>query len=600
VLAVFGANHWWNTLKSLITIGLICILVLGSLNGQDAAQAAGFFNRSTTSGSKGSSSNPIKLGGKVSETSPPEVIQQLRGELEQYQPQVSILSPKQNEVLQDNTVSLRFQVKDLPLFKDEELALGPHLHVFVDNQPYTAVYDTSAPLVLNDLPPGTHTVRAFASRPWHESFKNEGAYAQTTFHIFAKTQDNSPNPDLPLLTYSRPQGNYGAEPIMLDFYLTNAPLHLVAQESAEDDIADWRIRCTVNGSSFILDRWQPIYLKGFRPGKNWVQLEYLDEKGNVVSNVFNNTVRLITYEPNGKDTLSQLTRGELSLVEAKGIVDPNYQPELPAPEPSPEPIQPPTPEATPAPEPTPPEPKIPVPTPTQTPEVDKLPQPIEPVLTSPTSDAVEAPATEAPTIPEPETNQEATPNAEPQPTETIAPTTKPKASEQPNPKKFFDRFRRPSPVPMPPAPKATPVPPTVTESPTPGLSLDENVPQVEEIPDASRPEPKPDSELAPLPGSESTTSSTPEDKVISPEPSQPEEAIVPKRKLETPTPEQSVKPNLNKYFDRFRRSSPKPQVAPDAQPSVQPATEPEAVEMPSTEAIPPEPEELPAQVTSPE
>jgi hypothetical protein len=145
--------------------------------------------------------------------------------------------------------------------------LGPHLHVILDNQPYQAVYDLDKPLVFEDLPPGTHTLRVFRLPPWHESFKNEGAYAQTTFHIFTKTTDNNPDPALPLLTYSRPTGSYGAEPIMLDFYLTNAPLHLVAQESADDDIADWRIRVTANGQSFVLDRWQPVYLKGFKRGK---------------------------------------------------------------------------------------------------------------------------------------------------------------------------------------------------------------------------------------------------------------------------------------------------------------------------------------------
>jgi len=39
------------------------------------------------------------------------------------------------------------------------------------------------------------------------------------------------------------------------------PLHLVAQDNPNDDIADWRIRCTINGNSFVLDRWEPVYLK---------------------------------------------------------------------------------------------------------------------------------------------------------------------------------------------------------------------------------------------------------------------------------------------------------------------------------------------------
>ena len=260
---------------------------------------------------------------EVSEVSPPEVIQELRVALESFQPQVKIISPQANEVLQDNTVIAKLQVEELPLFKDAQLEMGPHLHVILDNQPYQAIYVLSQPLTFQDLEPGTHTLRVFASRPWHESFKNEGAYAETTFHVFTKTRDNNLNPALPLLTYSRPQGSYGAEPIMVDFYLTNAPLHLVAQERSDDQVLDWQIRCTLNGVSFQLDRWQPIYLKGFRPGKNWVQLELLDEQGNLVQNAFNSTVRLITYKPGGQDTLSKLVRGELKAADAHGIVDPH-------------------------------------------------------------------------------------------------------------------------------------------------------------------------------------------------------------------------------------------------------------------------------------
>jgi len=33
---------------------------------------------------------------------------------------------------------------------------------------------------------------------------------------FTKTPDNNPDAE-PLLTYSRPKGSYGAEPILLDF-----------------------------------------------------------------------------------------------------------------------------------------------------------------------------------------------------------------------------------------------------------------------------------------------------------------------------------------------------------------------------------------------
>ncbi|HEY9655855.1 MAG TPA: hypothetical protein V6C50_10205, partial [Crinalium sp.] len=326
-----GMKRWQTVAKVIVAFVLIVVLISGG--GTDKAHAA-FWGRSRT---PETTPTAIKTTGKIAEASPPIALQVLQQALENYQPQVTFISPRQNEVLSDNTVSVRFLVKDLPIFKDETFGLGPHLHVLLDNRSYQAVYDTSQPLIFDNLEPGTHTIRAFASRPWHESFKNDGAFVQTTFHVFTKTQDNSPNPALPLLTYSRPQGSYGAEPILLDFYLTNAPLHLVAQADATDDIADWRIRCTVNGDSFVIDRWQPLYLKGFKPGKNWVQLEYLDDKGNPVPNVFNNTVRLVNYQPNGDDTLSKLVRGELSAAEVRGIVDPNYIPPAIAPEPLPEP-----------------------------------------------------------------------------------------------------------------------------------------------------------------------------------------------------------------------------------------------------------------------
>lgn len=205
----------------------------------------------------------------------------------------------------------------------------------------------------------------FAAYPWDESYKNEGSFAQTTFHVFTKTPDHDPDQNLPLLTYNRPQGVYGAEPILLDFHLNNAPLHIVAQDNPTDEIVDWQIRITLNGESFTTDKWQPLYLKGLKPGKNWVQIEYLNEQGNPVDNVFNKTARVITYNPNFKNTLSQLTQEKLSFAEVKGILNPNFstqdliktpepeelpptEPEVistPVDEPTPEPLEETTPEA---------------------------------------------------------------------------------------------------------------------------------------------------------------------------------------------------------------------------------------------------------------
>ena len=335
---MIGIN-WHRTVPGrLLALFAAAVLILG-LAGCGAGNP-----ESSKSGNKSGSASALL--NRISEVSPPEAIQQLRQALKIYQPQISILFPLPDEVLQDVNVSVQFQVKDFPIFKEANLGLGPHLQVLLDNQPYAAVYDINQPLTLSDLEPGTHTLRLFATSPWEESLKNEGAFAQTTFHVFTKTQDNNPDRTLPLLTYNSPQGSYGAEPILLDFYLTNAPLHHIAQENSQDEILDWKIRATVNGESFAIDQWQPIYLKGFKPGKNWIQLEFIDERGNIVKNAFNNTVRLINYEPQGQDTLSKLVRGSLTVADTRGIVDRTYEAPKPTPTPTPEPI--PEPEPTPA------------------------------------------------------------------------------------------------------------------------------------------------------------------------------------------------------------------------------------------------------------
>lgn len=439
-------------------------------------------------------SAPAKVQPNISEASPPAVIQQLRQQLDNYQPQVKILSPQPDEVLQDNTVTVQFQVQDLPIFKNADLGLGPHLHVFLDNQPYQAVYNASEPLVFEDLPPGTHTLRVFASRPWHESFKNEAAYAQTTFHIFTKTEENNPNPTQPLLTYSRPQASYGAEPIMLDFYLTNLP-PLAAGENP--DIGQVQIRCTINGESFTLDQWQPIYLKGFQPGKNWVQLELLDEQGNPIKNTFNNTIRVISYNPEGKDTLAQLVRGELSADDARGIVDPGYVAKEPEPTPVPEATPTPTPSETPTPAPEATETLAPAPSPAPTveetpavePPQEELPQveSTKPSETEPTvSEPIEAPKSGGfySSSPRP-TASEATSSPAPL-------VTQPKQVEKPKFGGFFNRFRRLPVVAPSPAPSLPPTLPEVIVTPAPE-------------PIAPKAEPEVNPSISPQPSLELTT-----------------------------------------------------------------------------------------------
>ncbi|TAF52389.1 MAG: hypothetical protein EAZ61_08220 [Oscillatoriales cyanobacterium] len=255
----------------------------------------------------------------VTEVSAPIVLQKLRSRFERYRPQVSIVSPAPNSVIESDTVTVSLKVTGLPLFQDDRFGLGPHLHLLLDDQPDQLVFDTSEPIQFSNLTPGTHTLRVFAARPWSESFKNEGAFAQTTFHVYTKTGKNEPDPSRPLLTYNQPRGTYGSEPILLDFYLTNAPLHAIAQEFEDDAIHDWRVRVTLNGQQFTLDRWEPLYLKGVKPGQNWLQLELIDEQGDLIDNVFNSTVHLFQYDNQLQDGLAVIVGGEVSFEEALSV-----------------------------------------------------------------------------------------------------------------------------------------------------------------------------------------------------------------------------------------------------------------------------------------
>ena len=248
----------------------------------------------------------------LAEVPSPKVIKELSQDLEQYKPQVKIAAPIAEKTFNQTDVEIKLEVENLPIFQDDQFHLGNHLNLIVDNEPLQEIYSLDEPILIRDLSPGTHTIRVFAVRPWGESFKNKGAYAQTTFNILTETNDNRPITDFPQLTYSSPTGTYGAEPVLLDFYLD----HL--------DIQKWLVKATVNGTSFTIEDWQPYYLTGFKLGENWIQLELIDESGKTIENTFNNTVRVFTYDPQQQDTLAKLINDEISVADARGIVNQSY------------------------------------------------------------------------------------------------------------------------------------------------------------------------------------------------------------------------------------------------------------------------------------
>src|SRR5947209_16001782 len=120
----------------------------------------------------------------------PQKIEQMmkdRGEQDQAKPTLAIVSPARNASINGSTVEVKLtlsgDLKGYMPHKDPTTGKGNHIHVILDNQPYEAYYELDQPFELRNVTEGKHTLRVFASRPWHESYKNAGAFQIVEFTV---------------------------------------------------------------------------------------------------------------------------------------------------------------------------------------------------------------------------------------------------------------------------------------------------------------------------------------------------------------------------------------------------------------------------------
>jgi hypothetical protein len=107
-----------------------------------------------------------------------------RGEQDTASPVLKIVEPADGSTVEGSTVRVKVALSgDLKGYKpgkDPATGMGNHIHVILDNQPYEAYYNPDQPFELRNVSEGKHTIRVFPSRPWHESYKNEGAFQVVT------------------------------------------------------------------------------------------------------------------------------------------------------------------------------------------------------------------------------------------------------------------------------------------------------------------------------------------------------------------------------------------------------------------------------------
>lgn len=256
-----------------------------------------------------------------------------RGEQDLASPLLKVLEPADGAKLTSSTVKVRLELTgDLKGYMpgmNEETHTGNHIHVILDDQAYEAYYNFDKAFELLNVSDGPHILRVFPSRPWHESYKNDGAFQLVKFTVKNGGADNSKpvtasnansaisqaaapeakemkpstagavDPKKPLLTYSRPKGEYkGADGdmVMLDFWVSNTDLSPTMQKKVGVEPCPCKVRYSIDGGTpTLIFQWAPVWLSGFTPGKHTIRLELIGRDGNVIENGgLNSTEREIT------------------------------------------------------------------------------------------------------------------------------------------------------------------------------------------------------------------------------------------------------------------------------------------------------------------
>jgi hypothetical protein len=166
-------------------------------------------------------------------------------------------------------------------FKLANSEKGQHIHLIINNAPYSAHYSENFSKKLEE---GNNVLLAFLSRSYHESVKNPNAY------YFSQIGDGEKiDLDKEFLFYSRPKGVYkgiDTEKLLLDFYLINTDISTNGN----------KVKATIQNSEFIIDEWAPYYIEGLPKGEISIKLELINSEGVLIDSPFNPSYRIVTLE----------------------------------------------------------------------------------------------------------------------------------------------------------------------------------------------------------------------------------------------------------------------------------------------------------------
>ncbi len=200
-------------------------------------------------------------------------------------------SSSANFANENGSVSFDFDVNNYELgiqtpdAEDKVLAnssKGQHIHLIVDNGPYSAHYKSD---FVKDIGVGHHVAIAFLSRSYHESIKSTQAHQVFQFNIGNTHENEMIDLNQPMLFYSRPKGKYRGKDtrrILFDFYLKNLEL----------SPNGYSVLLTINNEhEFKFDTWKSYIVEGLPMGENIFSIQLINADGMPVNPNLNSVSR---------------------------------------------------------------------------------------------------------------------------------------------------------------------------------------------------------------------------------------------------------------------------------------------------------------------
>ena len=193
-------------------------------------------------------------------------------------PAIEIASPMKDEIV-SNDFSVYFASAGIEI-SDE----GEHLHFMLDDGDIIEHFEGKSPLIFTNIPDGQHSIRVFAVKKDHTSYKVKKSYDMVMFYVNQKTGILPIEESKPMLFLNLPTGDsegIAAEAVLLDFWVLNAKL----------GIYDYKVSYSLDGHEGNLSLWETYVIKGLSDGKHKLIIDLTDPIGKSVLGNFNHTVR---------------------------------------------------------------------------------------------------------------------------------------------------------------------------------------------------------------------------------------------------------------------------------------------------------------------